>query len=117
MLYKLGNVLRARGDLDASIDAYDAAEKTDKDDGDGFFDANEYRLARAAPLWQLGRYKEALDELAQIEQALDELAQSDEAKERGPSPGETSSCATSSTAEASQHPRPTGCSRTGSGAC
>jgi len=86
VLYKLGNVLRARGDLDASIDAYDAAEKADKEDGDGIFDANEYRLARAAPLWQLGRYKEALDELAQIEKAFDELAQIDEAKEKRAEP-------------------------------
>jgi hypothetical protein len=86
VLYKLGNVLRGRGDLDASIDAYDAAEKTDEEDGDGIFDANEYRLARVAPLWQLGRYQEALDELAQIEKALDEPAETDGAKEKAPEP-------------------------------
>ena len=56
------------------LEAYAAAEKIDQEDGDEFFSATKYRKAMAVPLWQLGRYREALDELEQI----DELAQIDE---------------------------------------
>ncbi len=76
VLFKLGDVLRARGDEEASLEAYAAAEKIDKEDGDEFFSASMYRKAMAVPLWQLGRYREALDEFEQI----DELAQIDEAE-------------------------------------
>jgi tetratricopeptide (TPR) repeat protein len=69
VLYKLGNVLRERGDLDASLEAYAAAEKVDEKDGHATFHATEYRLAMAVPLWQLGRYEKALAELAQIDEA------------------------------------------------
>jgi tetratricopeptide (TPR) repeat protein len=69
ILYKLGNVLRRRGDDKASLDAYAAAEKIDKEDGYATFPMTEYRRALAVPLWLLGRYKEALAELAQIDEA------------------------------------------------
>jgi len=69
VLYKLGNVLLGRGDDEASLDAYGAAEKIDKDDGYATFPATEYRCKMAVPLWKLGRYKEALAELAQIDEA------------------------------------------------
>jgi len=73
VLYKLGNVLLSRGDADAALDAYGASEKIDKDDRYTTFPATAYRRAMAVPLWQLGRYKEALAELAHIDAAnLDE---------------------------------------------
>jgi tetratricopeptide (TPR) repeat protein len=68
VLYKLGDVLRARGDLDDSLEAYAAAERIDEVD-DAIFRPAKYRRANAVSLWQLGRYKEALAELAQIDKA------------------------------------------------
>jgi tetratricopeptide (TPR) repeat protein len=69
VLYKLGNILRARGDHAAALDAYAAAEKIDNEDEEATFPATTYRQAMAVPLWTLGRYKEALDELTQIDDA------------------------------------------------
>jgi tetratricopeptide (TPR) repeat protein len=69
VLYKLGNVLRARDDDEAALDAYAAAEKIDKQDGYSTFPATAYRRAMAVPRWKLGHYKEALAELAQIDDA------------------------------------------------
>jgi tetratricopeptide (TPR) repeat protein len=67
VLFKLGNVLNARGDDDAAHDAYLAAEKIDKEDGYSTFPPETYRRAIGVPLWKLGHYKEALAELAQID--------------------------------------------------
>jgi tetratricopeptide (TPR) repeat protein len=69
VLYKLGNVLQARGDDEASLDAYAAGEKIDKEDEHPTFEPSDYRRARAVPLWKLGRYKEALAELEHIDEA------------------------------------------------
>jgi tetratricopeptide (TPR) repeat protein len=67
VLYKLGNVLQERGDDEASLDAYAAAEKIDNEDKKPTFKPAVYRQARAVPLWKLGRYKEALAELEHVD--------------------------------------------------
>src|SRR5439155_7947704 len=73
VLYKLGNVLQARGDDEESLDAYAAGEKIDKEDGYATFQPTDYRRANAVPLWKLDRYKDALAELERIDEAhLDE---------------------------------------------
>jgi tetratricopeptide (TPR) repeat protein len=78
VLFKLGDVLLARGDDEAALDAYGAAEKIDKGEGKRYETqpATAYRQAMAVPLWKLGRYREALDHLTQIDEA--ELARGDE---------------------------------------
>jgi tetratricopeptide (TPR) repeat protein len=79
VLFKLGDVLLARGDDAAALDAYGAAEKIDEDEGEGYETqpATAYRQAMAVPLWKLGRHRKALDQLTQIDEA--ELARGDEA--------------------------------------
>ena len=83
VLFKLGDVLLARGDDEAALDAYRAAERKDAEEGGSETQpAREYRQAMAVPLWKLGRHREALDQLTQIDQA--ELARSDEKDEVEP---------------------------------
>jgi tetratricopeptide (TPR) repeat protein len=67
VLFKLGNVLNARNDDAAALDAYAAAEQIDKADGYSTLPKESYRRAMAVPRWRLGHYKEALAELAQID--------------------------------------------------
>jgi len=76
VLFKLGDVLLARGDDHAALDAYRAAEKIDEEEGYETHPATVYRRAMAVPLWKLGHYKEALAQLTQIDEA--EVARADD---------------------------------------
>ena len=82
VLFKLGDVLLARGDDDAALDAYGAAEKIDEEEGYETQPVTAYRQAMAVPLWKLGRYRKALDQLTQIDEA--ESARGDEARRAKP---------------------------------
>ncbi|HEU5065275.1 MAG TPA: FHIPEP family type III secretion protein [Gaiellaceae bacterium] len=75
VLFKLGDVLLARGDDRAALDAYRAAEEIDKEEEYETHPATTYRRAMAVPRWKLGQYKEALAELTQIDEA--EVARDD----------------------------------------
>ena len=77
VLFRLGDVLLARGDDDAALEAYRAAEKIDEKEEYATHPATTYRRAMAVPLWKLGRYRKALDQLTQIDEA--ESAQDKEA--------------------------------------
>jgi tetratricopeptide (TPR) repeat protein len=77
VLFRLGDVLLARGDDDAALEAYGAAEKIDEKEGYATNPATAYRRAMAVPLWKRGRYKKALAQLTQIDEA--ESAQDEEA--------------------------------------
>jgi tetratricopeptide (TPR) repeat protein len=69
VLFRLGDVLLARGDDEAALDAYGAAEKIDEGEGYTNHPGTAYRRAMAVPLWKLGRHKKALAQLTQIDEA------------------------------------------------